>query len=166
MANTQILYLEAKKREFIDRFLSSHPQYFYRLEDGKIDCKKKMMPDPPWAYIHPGVNQNCHFWHHILFNCVHEQQKVPVPCHNCWKVVLMPRDIEELFASYILIHELGMPGKCGIEGDRANTNRKYGAYFYNNSLEEGMACCKRVADAVKRDKTYEMTILGCPVKDW
>lgn len=164
MANTQILYLEAKKREFVDRFLNKHGNYFYRMEDGKIDCIKRMMPDPPWAYIKPGENQNCHLWHQVFFNFVHDHKKVPIPCQNCWKVVLMPRDIEELFASYILIHETGRAGKCGIEGDRANTDRLYGAYFYNNSVQEGMECYDIVRKAVNRDKTYEMTILGAPVK--
>jgi hypothetical protein len=164
MANTKILYLEAAKREFVDRFLSQNPSFFYRMEDGKIDSKKRMLPDPPWAYIKQGVNQNCQFWHHVLFDFVHQKKKVPIPCHNCWKVVLMPRDIEELFASYILIHELGRPGKCGIEGDRPNTNRFYGAYFYNNSLDEGLECYKVVREAVDRDRYYETTILGSPIK--
>jgi hypothetical protein len=164
MANTKILYLEAHKREFVDRFLAANPSYFYRLEDGKIDCTKRLLPDPPWAYIKHGAAQNCQFWHHVLFDFVHQKQKVPIPCQNCWKVVLMPRDIEELFASYLLIQELGRPGKCGIEGDRANTDRFYGAYFYNNSIEEGLDCYEIVRREVDRDRTFEATILGAPVK--
>lgn len=164
MANTRILYLEAAKREFVDKFLLDHPNYFMRGEDGKIDCIKRMQPDPPWAYIKQGYNQNCQFWHYILFDLIHERKRVPVSCHNCWKVVLMPRDIEELFASYILLHELGRPGKCGTEGDRPNTDRLYGAYWYNNSIEEGIECFKIVEQALARDKVYEMVLLDSPVK--
>jgi len=164
MPNTKILYLEAQKRDFVDRFLNKHPNYFYRMEDGKIDCIKRMMVDPPWAYVKGGDNQNCHFWHKILFDIVFEKQKVPIACHNCWKVVLIPRDIEELFASYLLIEELGRAGKCGLEGDRPNTNRFYGAYFYNNSIEEGLECYQIVREAVDRDKTYEGVILGAPIQ--
>ena len=163
MANTRILYLEAKKREFVDRFLSKHGSYFYRMEDGKIDFQKRMMPDPPWAYIKGGANQNCHLWHQVLFNFIYEEKKIPIPCHNCWKVVLMPRDIEELFASYILIKELGRAGKCGIEGDRGNTNRLYGAYFYNNSVEEGLECYDLVRKAVDTDRSFNLTLLGAPL---
>ena len=162
--NTKILYLEAAKREFVDRFLSNHPNYFYRGEDGKIDCTQRMQPDPVWAYIKPGMNQNCLFWHAILFDAIHEKKRVPIPCQNCWKVVLMPRDIEELFASYLLIHELGRPGKCGTEGDRANTDRFYGAYWYNNSIEEGLECYELVKAQVERDRTFEATILDAPLK--
>ena len=164
MANSRILYLEAQKREFVEKFLIEHSNYFYRMEDGKIDTIKRMMPDPPWAYIKQGMNQNCHFWHQVLFKYVHNKKRVPIPCHNCWKVVLMPRDLEELFASYVMIHELGRPAKCGIEGDRPNTDRFYGAYFYNNSLEDGLECYDIVREAADRDMTYEMTLLGCPIK--
>jgi hypothetical protein len=164
MPNTKILYLEAAKREMIDKFLSSNPGYFYRNEDGKIDCVKRMTADPPWAYIKPGLNQNCQFCHTVLFNVILEKKKVPIQCHSCWKVVLMPRDIEELFAAYLLIKELDIPGKCGTEGDRANTDRLYGAYFYNNSLQEGLECWKKVKAAVERDKVYESDLLGAPVK--
>jgi len=76
----------------------------------------------------------------------------------------MPRDIEELFASYILVQELGRPGKCGTEIDRPNTNRLYGAYFYNNSLDEGLKCYEIVKKAVERDKVYETSIWDCPIK--
>lgn len=164
MPNTKILYMEAAKREFVDRFLNTNPSYHYRPEDGKIDCKKQMAPDPPWAYIKPGQNQNCHFWHHVLFTCLHKQRKVPIPCQQCWKVVLMPRDIEELFASFILIKKLGRPGKCGIEGDRVNTDRFYGAYFYNNSLDEGLECHALVQKELEKRETFEATVLGAPVK--
>jgi len=164
MGNTKILYLEAAKREFVDRFLSKHSGYFYRNDDGRIDYTKRNTADPPWAYIKPGYNQNCNFWNTILFQTLFERKKVPIYCQNCWKVVLMPRDIEELFASYILIHELGRPGKCGTEGDRVNTNRRYGAYFYNNSVDEGLECYELVRKAVDRDKDYEMTILDAPIK--
>jgi len=164
MANTKILYLEAAKREMVDAFLNKSPGYFFRMEDGKIDCVKRLQPDPPWAYIKSGANQNCQFWHHVLFDQFFEKKKVPINCQNCWKVVLMPRDIEELFASYILIHELGRPGKCGTEGDRPNTDRLYGAYWYNNSVEDSLECYGIVKKALEREKVYEMTILDSPVK--
>lgn len=162
--NTKILYLEAAKREFVDRFLITHPNHFYRNEDGKIVTTVRMQTDPVWAYIRPGINQNCHFWHHTLFEVIHEKKRVPIPCQSCWKVVLIPRDIEELFAAYILIRELGRPGKCGTEGDRPNTDRLYGAYFYNNSLEEGQECYRLVKAQIERDRTFESTILGAPLK--
>lgn len=164
MPGSRILYLESAKREMYDRFLVNNHNYYYRGDDGKIDCQKRMQPDPPWAYVKMGLNQNCQFWHHVLFTQVFNRAKVPINCQNCWKVVLMPRDIEELFASYILLHELGRPGKCGTEGDRPNTNRLYGAYFYNNSVEEGLECYEIVRGAIERDKVYETRIWDCHIK--
>ena len=162
--NTGILYVEASKRELLDKFLLNHPGYFYRMEDGKIDCVRKQQPDPPWFYFKNGMNQNCQFWHYILFDAIFERKKVPIYCQNCWKVVVMPRDLEELFACYALLHELNIPGKCGTEGDRPNTDRLYGAYFYNNSLEDGQECYEKVRAAVDREKEYEINELGCNIK--
>jgi len=162
--NTGILYLEAAKREMFDNFLLNNTNYYYRMEDGKIDCIKRMQPDPPWAYIKQGPNQNCQFWHHVLFDQFFKRQRVPIACQNCWKVVVFPRDIEELFACYALIHELGVPGKCGSEIDRPNSPRLYGAYFYNNSLEDGLACYDLVKRKLERDKEYDVGVLGCNLK--
>lgn len=164
MKNSQILYLETSKRQFVNDFLANHKSYYYRNEDGKIDSVKHMMPNPPWAYVKPGPAMNCQFWHHILFRQVFNSQKVPINCHNCWKVVVMPRDLEELFATYLLQIELDIPSKCGTEIDRENTNRLYGGYFYNNSLPEGIACYHKVRKAIDRDIEYKRDILGCPIK--
>ena len=162
--NTKILYLEAAKREFVDRFLIDHPGFYYRSEDGKITSNKHMIVDPPWAYFKMGYNQNCAFWSGVLFDCVFKKQRVPIQCQNCWKVVLMPRDIEELFASYLLLRELNRPGKCGTEGDRPNTDRLYGAYWYNNSVEEGLEAYNLVKAQIEKDRFFEATILDAPLK--
>jgi hypothetical protein len=164
MANSQILYLEVAKRQFILDFLNNNPKHFYRNEDGKIDAVRHMMPNPPWVYVKPGPAMDCNFWHHILFRQVFNSQKVPIHCQNCWKVVVMPRDLEELFATYFLQLEMGLACKCGTETERDNTDRHYGGYWYNNSLPEGLECHQKVREAIDRDKVYERTILGCPIK--
>lgn len=165
MANTRILYLEASKRNFTRDILNGNNGYHFRNEDGKIEAKGKSMAiDPPWAYVKPGPAQNCMFWHHMLFRQVFNSAMVPIQCHNCWKVVLAPRDIEELFACYIMQHEMGRPSKCGTETERDNTPRNYGGYWYNNSLQEGLECYNAVKAELERGKVYEREILGCPVK--
>ena len=164
MSNTKILYLEATKRNFAASFLEQNKAFYYRNEDGKIDCVKHMMPNPPWIYVKAGPGQNCYFWHHVLFRHVFNSKKVPIQCHNCWKVVAFPRDLEELMAIYFLQMEMDRPCKCGTEMERDNTPRHYGAYWYNNSLAEGMECFNAVRTALDRDKVYEGNILGCPIK--
>jgi len=164
MPNTKILYLETAKRAWTRDFVKSNAGHYFRMEDGKIDKKTNMASDAPWAYVKPGPTMNCMFWHHVLFRQVFNSQKVPIQCHNCWKVVLMPRDIEELFATYIMQREMGRPAKCGTETERENTPRAYGAYFYNNSLQEGVECYQAVKKELERGKVYEQEILGCPIR--
>jgi len=160
--NTRILYLEACKHDFSE-FMHTHPGYFRRPSDGRIDFKKKMMEDVPWLYVKGGRSQNCILWHKIMFNVIHKMNKVPIPCQNCWKVVIMPRNLEELMATWILQQELGRPSKCGTEGERSNTDRLYGGYWYNNSLDEGLACYEAVKNQMADHRTYRREFLGVPL---
>lgn len=162
MSNTRILYLEANKRDFSE-FLHRHPGYFRRPEDGRIDFKKKMLEDVPWLYVKGGRSQNCILWHKIIFNEIHGMGKVPIPCQNCWKVVIMPRNLVELMATWIMQEQMGRPSKCGIEGDRSNTDRLYGGYWYNNSLDEGLECFDAVRTQLEKQSTYEREFIGVPL---
>ena len=164
MANTKILYLECEKRNVVDKYLLKKQGHWLRGEDGRIEYNRRMHPNPPWIYTKPRENQNCHYWHKILFDEFFGQKKIPVPCHECWKVVLMPRNLEELIATYIMQLYLGRACKCGTEGDRENTNRLYGGYFYNHSLEDGKECYRLVKKAMEDKKEWERVMFGCPIK--
>ena len=164
MANTRILYVEAEKRDLIQKFLLANPNYWLRPEDGKIDFQRRLSPDGPWIYVRHVPNLNCNLWHRILFDIIHGKQKVPIPCQSCWKVVLQPRTLEELFATYFMQLTIDRPCKCGTEGDRDNTNKLYGAYWYNRSREAGQECWEVVYDEIAKGITYERELLGCPVK--
>jgi hypothetical protein len=122
-----------------------------------------MHPDPPWIYTKPRENQNCHFWHKILFNIIHNQQKIPQACLDCWKVVVMPRNLEELIATYFMQLSLNRACKCGTEGDRENTDRLYGGYFYNKSQEEGQECYELVKNTIATYRQWTHTLFGVPV---
>lgn len=136
--NTQILYLESMKRDYHGDFLMHHPNYFQRDSDGKYDHKRHPHPDPPWAYRKSMILQNCHFYHQVLFKVLHQQQRVPIHCQiACFKVVVQPRNLEELFWTFLLQRQLDQPSKCGIEGNRNNSDKLYGAYWYNRTIEEG-----------------------------
>lgn len=163
MTSTRILYLEANKRDFSE-FIHKHPGYFRRPEDGRIDFKKKMLEDVPWLYVKGGRSQNCILWHKIMFNEIHAMGKVPIPCQNCWKVVIMPRNLVELLATWIMQEQMGRPSKCGTEGDRSNTDRLYGGYWYNNSLDEGLECYAAVKAQLERQQVYERELFGVSLR--
>jgi hypothetical protein len=165
MPNTQILYLEAEKRDFIGKFLLHNTAWFLRESDCKIDTVKRMHPDPPWIYVKHSLNMNCNFWHRILFEKIFEKTKVPIRCQSCWKVVFEPLTLRELMATYMMQKKLDYPSKCGTEGNRDNTEKLYGAYWYNNSYEEGLEKYEIVRKEMARQLTYEMTLFGVPIKE-
>ncbi len=162
--NTQILYLEAEKRNFIDKFLIHNPGYFQRPEDGKLDYLKRTDPNTPWIHTCHSPNQMCLFWHVVLFDKLYHRTKVPIPCQECWKVVVAPRSLDELIAMYLMQRKLNVPSKCGLETARANSDKPYGAYFYNRSLEEGKKCYARIKAEIEKGEIYEGQILGAPIK--
>jgi hypothetical protein len=155
--NSQILYLES--------FLQHHPAYFPRDSDGKFDHPRKPHPNPPWAYRKSMILQNCHFYHQVLFNVLHGQSKVPIHCQtSCFKVVVQPRNLEEVFWTYLLQRQLDLPSKCGSEGNRENSNKLWGAYWYNRTIEEGQARYKQIKALYTNAEEQKGIILGCPVK--
>jgi hypothetical protein len=165
MANTKILYLEASKRDHIDKFLMKQTGYWLRPIDNKIDFNMRAHPDPPWLYVKSNYRQNCHFWHRQLFDWIHQKQKVPIECQQCWKVVAKPRNLAELMAVYLMQRKMDKPSKCGTEGDRDNTDRLYGAYWYNWSLEQGQRRYVEVVKEINKGITYEAEIMGVPLKE-
>ncbi|MCG7853281.1 MAG: hypothetical protein MIO92_12235 [Methanosarcinaceae archaeon] len=165
MSNTRILYLEAVKRDFISKFLLANTGWYLRPEDGRIDTKRRMHPDPPWVYVKHTPGMNCPFWHRILFDIIHERKKVPIPCQSCWKVVFAPKDIVELMATYGLMQKLNVPGKLGTEGNRPNSDKLYGAYFYNKSKEEGLRKYDQVTKEMSKGLYYEYSLFGVPIRE-
>jgi len=90
----------------------------------------------PWIHPVPGHDKDCGLWHSIMFD---EYHILPSPCMECWKVVVFPRTLKELFELTEFQFGCGRPCKCGIDV-RSYTSKLYSGYFYNNSVEEGMEC--------------------------
>lgn len=146
---------------------------YYIGENDRITKRSTLTHRTPWCHIYPANNKECGLWHGVLFN---HFKIIPKGCHECWKVVVRPRTLKELFALEEVEQSLGHPAKCGIEV-RAYTPAHYGGYFYNNSLDEGRACYEMVRKAMdehigkdvgvilKRGCT-EMEIFGGPSPFW
>lgn len=167
MVATHNLYIESEKRDFNEKFLATPNAqgYWLRGSDGKLDHHRRPHPNPPWYYHKATYIQNCNFWHKILFNVLHGQKKVPIWCQkHCWKIVVAPRNIEELFFSFFVQRELDVASKCGIEGDRINSDKLYGAYWYNHSINEGHYRYKQVKEIYQNGASRKGTILDVPVE--
>jgi len=125
----------------------------FRPGDMKLEVKNPAPINAPWHYI-KSTKGDCFKWMGLVFNILSSRSKiqfVPSYCMNCYKVVVRPKTLKQLFALENLQKRLNLPSKCGIE-IRDYVPALYGGYFYNRGVEEGRKCYKIVREAVDKDK--------------
>lgn len=93
----------------------------------------------PWAHIYQDPARACNHWQMIE----RVLGFIPTPCLKCYKVVVRPRTVYELFQIYNMQIDMtkeidNVYCKCGIEIERPFVTALYGGYFYTNSLRAGM----------------------------
>jgi len=66
-------------------------------------------------------------------------------CHECWKVVLKPKTVVQLFKLLELQREMNVPSKCGTE-QRPFVKAYYGGYWYTRSLDEGKIMYRKIRE--------------------
>lgn len=133
--------------------------YFF-TRGGRIDCKRGLNADTPWVHIRQAQGKDCGLWHQVWFN---HYGFIPFGCQSCWKVVVRPRTLKEMFELYELMKFLDLPSKLGIER-RFSVPALFGAYFYNNSYEDGQQCYKFVREAVSQALSPDVKVIlkrGC-----
>lgn len=117
----------------------------YRFNNaGQLEADLRIPPETPWVHIRQDPQKNCGLWHQVWFN---QYGIIPSYCQACWKVVVRPTTLTEMFFLYELMVEIDVPSKIGIER-RYSVPALYGAYFYNNSKEEGLACYQYLKELV------------------
>ena len=121
--------------------------YHLRLEDGKfVPNGVSVGWDAPWVYVQTVSDARCDIYHKVFFNIL---KMVPSYCRNCWKIVVRPQNLIELFDLYEFQREMGVPCKCGIE-KRPTVDGLYGGYFYTKSKEQGLERYKEVRKLVNK----------------
>lgn len=131
--------------------------FHLRPEDGKIKpTSLTIAKDTPWIHVKHTTKFNCGLWHQITFNHVvmslpANQRFVPRHCQSCWKVVVKPRTLQQLFNLLEMQKKLDRPSKCGIE-TRETVSELYGGYFYNNSFPAGLECYETVKAAMSENE--------------
>jgi len=114
--------------------------YKFRDGDGKLVGDFITSYNTPWRHVKHLHGYDCEKWHRVMFDIIGAklpQRFVPSRCQECWKVVVRPRTLKELFHLLDIQLRLNRPSKCGIER-RETVHGLYGGYFYNRSIEEGM----------------------------
>jgi len=130
--------------------------YHLRMEDGKFEPNNPAMGDEsPWIYVKTTLGARCDIYHRVFFNVL---KHVPTYCRNCWKVVVRPQTLRELFDLYELQKAMGVSCKCGIE-KRPTTTSLYGGYFYCRSKEEGLQRFKEVRKLVSRHLSKDTPVI-------
>lgn len=130
--------------------------YHARVEDGKfVPNMPTMATDAPWVYVKVSPGMRCDIYHRILFNVLN---MVPNRCRDCWKVVVRPRTVVELFDLYELQREIGVPCKCGIE-KRETVHGLYGGYFYCRGEKEGQERYQEVRELVNAHLSTETPVI-------
>lgn len=123
-----------------------------READGKLVGSPISAMEGPWHYIKHRWEFDCFTWHHVIFEFFGKTRKlgrpfVPSKCQECFKVVVRPQTLKQLFLLEKLQIALDRPCKCGIEV-RDTVHGLYGGYFYCKGLEEGLARYKEVRAAI------------------
>jgi len=119
--------------------------YKLRVEDGKFVPRQiASAHEVPWVYVKTDPKSRCDIFHTVFHQI---ERYIPSYCRECYKVVVRPRNLIELFDLYEFQRRMDVPCKCGIER-RESVKGLYGGYFYNRGLKEGLERLGEVRDLV------------------
>jgi hypothetical protein len=160
----EILYQKLQQKDVIGKLKPILERKGFRIfADGRWRRTHSAAWETPWIHQHNDEIQECELWHDLFFPIF---KQVPTYCANCWKVVVMPRTVVELFDLYELQKEMERPCKCGIEL-RPTDDRRYGGYFYNWGKEAGEECRDAVRKAVSKSISPKVpVILKCSCTEY
>ena len=113
-----------------------------------------MDPNSPWIHIRQSGTKLCYLQQHFFDSF----KRIPSMCMKCWKIVVMPKTIVQLFDLHDLMEELDYESKCGIER-REFVPRNYGGYFYTESKDEGMARYREVREIVSDTISPDVNVI-------
>ena len=135
--------------------LIASKKYRVRKSDSKLVINDGQIAiNTPWIFTGDGFGYDCYYWQRVIFETLSKNTKkrfVPRDCHNCFKLVVKPRTLQQLFELLSIQKKLGLHSKCGIEL-RDTVHGLYGGYFYNRGVKNGLKCYDTVYAALKTNK--------------
>ncbi len=151
------------------QLLNLYPKMKDALSNYHIDTKTELLTKThslswnlPWDHINndPERIDVCGRMH-MLFNCL---GFIPSFCLGCWKVVVSPNSLRQLFQLRDLMREMAKENpkcwcKCGVEMRPFNGGRLYGGYYYANSYEEGLERWKEVRILVDHNIGEDVNVI-------
>lgn len=157
-------YKEWQKLNVIERLepLLGAAGYYVKRDNGRIGRTMSLgwAWQTPWLHMKQAHKKRCGLDSHVIFQ---NYGFITQRCQECWKIVVAPRTLTELFKLKEIEDDLGLPAKCGIEV-REHTPRMYGGYFYTCSLEEGRDVYQIVRKAISEGISPDVSVIlkrGC-----
>lgn len=107
--------------------------------DGKIKLLTQPSISSPWVFLKHGRFRHCGNWQlwHEHFKDVGPHTYIPSGCQNCWKVVIRPQNVMELFQLLDVLRGSDLPSKCGMDV-RTWTKQPWGGFIYADSKAQGL----------------------------
>jgi len=128
--------------------------------DGRVVSRRRPPCQTPWVFFGSLHATRCRLWHDGVFMSF---GFVPSPCHECFKVVVRPRTLKELFQLQEVARTQDGVAKCGAECRRF-IPALYGGYFYTRGIDEGLDRYRAVREAVSRRVSPDVPVFlkrGC-----
>ena len=127
------------------------------FKDNKVVFNTLKTPNPPWRHFGRDYRMKCTYWKWVIYKGVVELTPgvdfVPSKCHDCYKIVVVPRsyhELKDLEQLMLKICGVDFAAKCGIER-RETVDRNYGGYFYCRGKEEADERFEMIRDMVNPD---------------
>jgi hypothetical protein len=153
-----MIFDEDVKQLFWDN-LNIQRKYLYSEEPYPNQFFRGVGPHT-WANQHPGGCKR----HMLVFN---KFNIIPKYCFNCYKVLIEPRTVVELFKLMMVFDKLELPNdnsrKCTVE-TREEISGTYKGFIVCRSVEEGMDILKLVKNVISEnisDKIQATLKRGC-----
>lgn len=107
-------------------------------DTGKFRLMTAHIIDSPWIFVKPARFRRCNLWQfwEEMFPQVDGIPYIPSGCQACWKVVIRPANVRELFMLLGVLQASDLPSKCGIDL-RRHTSQPYGGFVYCDSIDQG-----------------------------
>ena len=123
--------------------------------DGKITQRRQIDPSSTWVHIKLAPDRDCGKWLGVYFKNYHF---IPKTCHSCFKVVVKPETISDLFKLWKLQMKLDLPAKTGLEVRPYVRSKGYVGFWYC-PISEGLAGARELYKKL-RAKVKENGIKG------
>lgn len=150
------LYLHLTKLDLITKIKPLLLAGQYHIgSDGKIIRRNiGMAHNSPWVFVKV-LERRCDLAHNVFLKYF---EMIPSYCRDCWKVVVRPNTLVELFSLYELQKHMDVEAKCGIE-PRDTVHGLYGGYFYCVGKKQGLRRYKQVRKEVDEWLSPETSVI-------